>query len=338
MGVSILKPKSQAKSGFTLPSNGPMLGLDLIDVGTFASDDFQSQRWYQGCGTVVESDKPTELANRVHELEKTGEWYAEPKADGINISVFSDGKRNRFWSRNSLEKEYGLVDMPLPAGTLLIGELGAGSEYALERRAKLGHDFVDVHGILVVNYKPILHLNEIERRDALEEFYSGLDKNLCKHFMLMSRWTDKFSERITKEHEGLVLKRKDSGPYIGRGAKPSYWMKAKKWFESDMVVMEIRLSNAKTKTTVPMVKDLTCGQYVDGVLKPLTSVGGGITDAMSREIAANFEQYRGKVVKLYHNGQFKSGALRHAGIIGFRDDKDPEDCTFDPNSLGEVDA
>jgi hypothetical protein len=329
MGVSVKKGKTVPTAGPSFSATGPMLGKDKVDSKIFNSDEFQAQSWYQGCGAEIETDKPDDMLAKLDEYEAIGKWVAESKSDGINISVFSDGKRNRFWSRNSLEKEYGLANMPLPPGTLIAGELGAGSEHALERRAKLG-DYVDAHSILVVNYKPLLHLSETERREALEDFHSKLDKELQKHFLIMPRWTNGFRAQYEAEHEGLVLKSIDGGPYIGRKTKPSHWVKAKKWFEADMVIMDIRISDAETKKAEPMTKDLLMGQYVDGKLKGLSWVGS-MTDTWSKEFASNFGKYKGTVAKIAHNCQFKSGALRHASFMGLRDDKDAIECVFDPS-------
>lgn len=338
MGAPVKKEKKTAAAAsstiWTPSASGPMVDDKPIDPAIFHSDSFQSQPWYQGCGSEIESEKPEDIMATLNDLEAGGEWFAEPKLDGIFIAVFSDGKTNRFWSRNMLEKQYGLASKPLPAGTLLLGELGAGSEHALERRNKMGHDFVDVYGVLALEYNPILHLNEKERRDFLEGFHGSLSKDLQKHFILTPRWTDKFKARYEKEHEGLVLKKKTAGIYIGRSTKPDYWKKAKKWKEYDMVIMDIRISTAETKKSEPMTKDLLLGQYVDGKLKGLSWVGS-MTSAWSKEFAQNFNKYKGQVMKVKANCQFKSGALRHASMIDMRDDKDAKDCIFDPSKASE---
>jgi len=325
--VSQISPISIIKSSVIVEKFKLDVGTTKIDHKTFISDKFQAQAFYQGCGSEIESSKPSEILEKLKEYETSGEWVSEPKMDGINITIFSDGKKNRFWSRNQLEKEYGLADMPLPAGTVLTGELGYGSEFALQRRAKYGYDFADIFGLLIVNYKPILHLDEIERRERLEEFMSKLSPTMQERFKLVPRWTKDFVSHYNDEHEGLVLKRKDGGLYIGMGTKPAHWMKAKKWFEIDMVVMDIRYSDAETKKGKGMVKDLLLGQYCNGQLKGLTWVGS-MTDAWSKEFAQNFEKYQGKVMAVKANCQFKSGALRHASMIRMRDDKEASECIF----------
>ena len=326
--------KTSAKTPLTFPALGPMLGGANIETATFAADEFQAQAWYQGCGSEIESEKPEDIMDELDRLEKTGEWFAEPKLDGIFITVFSDGVTNRFWSRNMLEKQYGLAGKPLPAGTILIGELGAGSEHALERRAKMGHDFVDVHGVLAIEYCPIISLGEDERRAMLEGFHGTLSKDLQKHFLLVPRWEKGFRAKYEKEHEGLVLKHRNGGPYIGRSNKPAHWKKAKKWKEFDMVIMDIRISEAETKKSEPMTKDLLLGQYVEGTLKGLTWMGS-MDRTWSKEFAQNFKKWKGQVMKVKANHQFKSGALRHASMIDMRDDKDAKDCVFDPEKSSE---
>lgn len=314
-----------------LPSVAPKglkVGSDPVDEATFTSDLFQIQPWYQGCGSKIESDAPEDLVPAIEKLEKTGNYWAEPKLDGIFIACFT-GEKNRFWSRNCKEHIHGLADWKMPMGTLLIGELGANSPHALERRAKYGHDFMDVFGILVEGYQPLLHLTEAQRRDRLEGFMKTLDSETRKRFRLVPRWTTGFVEKFMAEHEGLVLKAKDCGAYVGNGTKPGSWMKAKKWFETDVVILDYKISTAESKIHTPMVEHVVCGQYVDGKLKPLVEIGS-MTAEWGREFAANFPKYKGKVMRIGHNGQFSSGSFRHPFMMGdVRDDKDEADCVFE---------
>lgn len=322
--VSVAAPKKAPAQ------KGLAVGQDKIDPARFDSDEFQSQPWYQGCGAKIETVDPDDFKQELVKYEKTGKYVAEPKLDGIFIAAFSDGKKVRFWSRNQLEKPYGLSNVPLPAGTILIGELGFGSEHALQRRAEYGHDFMDVFGILAIDYQPLLHLSESDRRFRLEQFMGKLTPEQGKHYRLVPRWDSGFVWYFEQQHEGLVLKTKDGGAYIGKKAKPGTWIKAKKWFEDDMIVLDYEISDAVSKTQTPMVKNVICGQYVKGKLKKLVSVGSMSSD-WSKEFAANFNAYKGKVIRLAHFGQFTSGSLRHPSMLGMRDDKDPIECVFDPD-------
>lgn len=304
-----------------MPKDGPMF-TGKIDPGAFRSELFQSQPWYQGCGDEAEGDAEA-MKQFLIGAERIG-WSAEPKMDGINITCFGDGEKNRFWSRNMKEKPYGLSELPIPAGTILIGELGFGSEHALQRRAEYGYDFMDVYGILAENYESLLHLDDAQMRRRLERFVINLPGKLRQHFKLVPRFTKNLVAEFEAQHEGLVVKKPSK--YQGRGLKVPEWIKVKKWMETDMVVMDLELSTAKSKAG--MTQAVICGQYVDGKLKPLVKVGS-MTSAWSREFANNFSAYKGKVMKISHFGQFSSGSLRHPSMVDMRDDKAPESCVFE---------
>jgi len=115
LAVQPKAPKQKKQSGLSI-------GVE-VDKRTFDSDEFQSLGWYQGCGTVVEGNMP-KMMESLATYESEGKYVAEPKLDGIWIAAFSNGNSVRFWSRNCLEKQYGLANSVLPPGTILIGELG----------------------------------------------------------------------------------------------------------------------------------------------------------------------------------------------------------------------
>jgi len=68
---------------------------------------------------------------------------------------------------------------------------------------------------------------------------------------------------------------------------------------------------------------LKVGQYKDGVLTPIMSVGGGFSDAHREMVWTS-----GTVIEVVGKARFESGALRHSNFIRVRDDKRPEDCLF----------
>lgn len=326
--ATTLKPKpSPAKTATKLPTDGKP-----INPAVFSSDAFQSMKWYQGCAGVLGDGQgtPQGIEDDLGSFEKAGDHFAEPKLDGIWIIAFADGNQVRFWSRNCKEKGYGLSNWKLPAGTALIGELGFGTEHATERRAAFGHDFMDVFSVLISDYKPTLHLGEDDRRKQTEAFMASLNASTQERFRLVPRFDQNFVKEYHTQHEGLVLKLKGNGKtqYRGGGIKVPHWLKAKKWMEADMVIMDRTISKAGTKTTVPMIEALVCGQYVKGQLKSLVRVGS-MTNEWSVEFAANFPKYKGQVITIAHFGQFKSGALRHPSMMRLREDKDPAECVFE---------
>ena len=323
------KGKAKAKAAPAAPAidDGLAVGTAKVAKKRFESDEFQGQKWYQGCGGKVGGARPDDLVGSLEDLEKAGECIAEPKLDGW-WSVTFTGATNRFWSRSKMEKEYELADFPMPAGCVIVGELGVGTQHAIERREEIGHGWVDVYDLLVVGYEPIAHLTDEYRRERLEEWHATLTDEQQARFRLVPQWTTGFAKRFEEEHEGLVLKLRDGRPYIGGGTKPGHWSKAKKWFDEDMVVMEVTRSKALTKVGEPMTEAVTCGQYVDGELKPLVKVGA-MTAAWSKEFAQNFEAHKGKVMVVAHFGRMKGGSLRHPSMLGdLRDDKTAKECVY----------
>ena len=331
-GATKSKPKAKRAKAKAAPTAPALTGLEVgtkrVAKTKFESDAYQGQKWYQGCGGKVPSATPDEIVAELDQIEAGGEFVAEPKLDGWWCAVFT-GATNRFWSRSCMEKDYELESFAMPAGCLIVGELGVGTQRAIERRETIGHGWVDVYDLLVVNYEPIAHLTDIERRALLQTWHATLTPEQQDHFRLVPQWTTDLADRFDAEHEGLVLKRLDGGTYVGHGTKPSHWVKAKKWFDEDMVIMDVTISQAETKTDEPMAEAVTCGQYVDGVLKPLVKVGA-MTAAWSKEFAQNFATYKGAVMVVAHFGRMKGGSLRHPSMLGdLRDDKAAEECVYE---------
>jgi ATP-dependent DNA ligase len=295
---------------------------NYITPATFVGDPFIFSKWYQGCGTNITGPDDEAL---LAEYEASGKWVVEKKCDGIFCTAFVLPKRTRFLSKNCKEKAYGLSswkDPNLNAGTLLVGELGYGSEHAVERRERYGHDFMDVHDILFLDYQDLTQVGDDDRRKILEDWWSKLDPKTQARFRIVPRWYDNFVMRYKMEHEGLVLKMKGNRPYTGNKRKVRHWGKCKKAFLTDMVILDWTISSADTKKGEPMVESVLCGQHVHGKLEGLVSVGS-MEQHLQRDIAQNFQNYKGRVVRLRHYGQFKSGSLRHPSF-------DPEN-TF-PNT------
>lgn len=318
---TLTTPKSTV--AMVAPKDGPMIS-GKIDPDVFKSDAFQSMPFYQGCGGKIEGDMDA-IEVELAKLERSGKYTIESKRDGIFCAAFSDGEKVRFWSRNQKEKPYGLNNWKLPAGTLLVGELGFGSEYALQLRAQYGFDFCDIHDIIILDYESLMGESDQTRRAILESFVAKLDGPTRERFRLVPRWTSGFVDKFKAEHEGLVLKTNNE-PYTGRGTKVSHWIKAKKWETTEMVILSRTMSSAETKNG--LIESITCGAYVDGKLKPLVKVGSMPSD-WQKEFADNFETYKGKVVELAHFGQFSSGSLRHPSFMRLRDDKDASECFFE---------
>lgn len=308
----------------------------------FSSPNFRFREWYQGCKGKLEGNSTVSTEDVLAGMEAVGEWFAEPKRDGIWCVAFFDERGVEFYSRTQELKPYSLSSMVIPElfGCALVGELGFGSQESKRRREELGRDFMDVFDVIVARYEDFRGYAGSFRRTWLEKEWTdyrpkgipALSPLTRHHFLLNPRWTSGFVDRYRAEPEGLILKPKSEGAYLGGGQKVKHWIKVKKDHTVDMIVMGYELSTAETKAGKGMVEHLVCGAYVDGELKELTKTGG-MTHEMQLDIVANWETYKGRVVELKHFGQFKSGALRHPSVVRFRDDKRPTDCTFDPETI-----
>ncbi len=277
---------------------------------------------YMGCGGHADSSS-------LNEYESSGKWCAEPKCDGDWAVVRSIFKEQRFHSRsgNLLAVSFPL----LPEGTSIVGELGIGQQSAIERQKIIGHDFIDVFDILKVDGKDVSNLCGAERRKILEKVYETWSDEVRKYFLLIPRWYDNFKKHFDESDEGLVLKRLDSGPYIPN-SRSADWVKVKRVLTVDMVVMNYKLTGAVTlagsNNGQGAAKCLTCGVYKDGSLIELVDVGS-FDHKTKKDVVANWNKYKGRVVEIECYKVFKSGSLRHPSLKGFRDDKLAKECTWE---------
>jgi len=278
--------------------------------------------YYQGCGGLIEGTEPEKKA-ALNDYEAKGNVIAQPKCDGDWTAIHS-GKDLTVLTRNdNVIQNHGLPSFP--EGTLIIGERGSGQQEAVRRRQKLGHDFVDVFDILFYNNKWLGDLPFSERQKKLNYWHSRMWASTRKFFNILPCWTDNFAIRYEKQPEGLILKSLD-GLYVP-GTRPDEWVKAKKEYDYDMIVIGFELSTALTKSSVPYCKNVTVGQYVNGTLTAMGKVGA-IDNKRSMAIAADFQAYKGKVVVVRGYGRFNSGAVRSPSLGDFRSDKKPTDCVW----------
>tara|TARA_Y100000310_G_C20662563_1_gene805586 strand:+ start:996 stop:1865 length:870 start_codon:yes stop_codon:yes gene_type:complete len=278
--------------------------------------------YYMGCGGIIEGTEPEKKA-ALKVYEAKGNVVAQPKCDGDWTSIHS-GKDLTVLTRNdNVIQNHGLPSFP--EGTLVVGERGSGQQEAVRRRQKLGHDFVDVFDILFYNHNWLGDLPFSERQKRLRYWHSKMWDKTQKFFNVLPCWTDNFDIRYEKQPEGLVLKTLD-GLYVP-GTRPDEWVKAKKEYDYDMVIMGFELSTALTKTAVAYCKNITVGQYVNGTLTAMGKVGS-MDDKISQNIAGNFQAYKGKVVVIKGFGRFDSGAVRSPSLVRFRTDKNAIDCIW----------
>lgn len=277
--------------------------------------------FYQGCGGVVPGETcHTTRLNALATYEREGRWLAEPKEDGI--WVVADNRR--VVSRTGKTKDVpGLP--PLPANTIIVGEASYGSQRMRVLRDKIGHHFIRVFDILWLEGESIHEQPAADRAKALDHFYS-LHPDYATHYPRVPQFRSDFTIHYEREHEGLVLKLIDDGPYRFGGFYNPNWLKAKKFATADYVILGRSLSDAKTKSG--LARHITIGGYIGGQLRHIGHVGS-MSFEWAQRFAADPFPYKGQVCEVGHYGLFDGGAPRHPFFIRLRDDKLPEDCRFD---------
>jgi hypothetical protein len=118
---------------------------------------------WMGCGGQLD-------AARLEAYDASGRYVAEPKRDGMWAVCLAQDTQQVF-SRQGHAK---VVPLPhLPTGTIVVGELGCGSQTACARRARLGHPFMDLFDLLQVDGQDISQLDDTARRTLLEATWAS---------------------------------------------------------------------------------------------------------------------------------------------------------------------
>lgn len=147
-------------------------------------------------------------------------------------------------------------------------------------------------------------------------------------------------ERVKSDGgEGVMMKQKDA-PYVP-GKRTWHWQKVKCWQTYDVVVTgcdaeptlwTVRPGQYGTdgvlypdgkpsSTKLAGYVGLTYGWYVDGQLRTVGKLGyTGPRDQL--------EPLVGRVAEVKGWGLYRSGAIRHPGVMRFRDDKLAMECVF----------
>lgn len=299
--------------------------------------------WYIGPGKDLAPDELTEF-------EGTGEYLIEPKIDGmwayLEVGSPEEGRPNLLKSRDAttggIESasagDLRELQIPLPEGTVLVGELEAASQWATERAERqgfrclhlfdlprLGRDDSLVAVPLRKRKRKLFSLyekiKEIDVRTRLRLVPSILPADLERydpdekgHFRsLYDGWID-------AGYEGCVIKHVDSLYETRRldGKRPD-WLRCKKWITEDYVFYGIG--------------ETPGGVYSDP--KPTGQWGlykkGKLVKVMQAACPEHFlrEENVGKLVCEFKGWfKMKSGALRHAQFVRSREDKDPSFCVL----------
>jgi bifunctional non-homologous end joining protein LigD len=272
-------------------------------------------------------------------------WWMEPKLDGIRVMTSTHGGRVSVISARGGSNYNGCAphieaSLKFFDGLVLDGEMvwfdpktglvdfhkGSGiirsnpAEAVRKQRFEGPLTFM-VFDLLMVNGLDVRSRPIEERRDAARVLLEDMNN---PHIVLVEQCEpsqEGYEEFVRKYQEGAVFKRKGSRYPVGRTTS---WLKKKEVADADVVIMGYTPGQGKFADTIGAVQ---FGQYKDGVLT-YRGQCSGMTDQMRRSFN---QSHIGKVMVIRHMGKqgHADGQFRHPQYQDVRDDKRPEECTWD---------
>lgn len=246
--------------------------------------------------------------------------------------------------------------------------MGCLAAEAIRRQEKEGYVHFYMHDIIAFDGVSIMHMPAEKRYEVLKKLYDSFNLASYDYLELAEIHYDNLFEKIgtalDNGEEGMVLKKKDY-PYVP-GKKPAWSaIKCKKVDYADVVAMgfedatrdyegteienweywesadgiKIKGKYYGTYGCDPITKpyfhgwktSIRIGGYTkDGELKEIGTVSSGLTDELREDLAKNPDKYLGKTLMVQcMEKDKKEHTLRHPIFKGFREDKNPNECTLE---------
>ena len=288
--------------------------------------------WYMGPSGEID---PTTLSM----YERPG-WVAQEKMDGMwsmfTVGNKAEGRLHDITSRDartgscsgSAVGDLLTLDIPLPEGTIVVGELEAASQWSTQQNARLGYRRVHLFDLVRIGFDEDLRdLSTEDRMGRLEQVMLVLHKDpvLASRFprvrTVTSGFRAFFDQIMSEKGEGIVLKQLSSQYRVtNQSGKTDKWLRCKKLLTDDFVLIGFGMTPggktcAPSKTGVWGLWDTAKDKYVE-VLR------AGTDDDANLLIDAHI----GLVAEFKGNERFKSGALKHARFVRVRPDKQAAEC------------
>jgi hypothetical protein len=281
------------------------------------------------CGPLLDGNR-SDLAK----LEKRGIYFLQGKIDGCwgELGVGLDS--HQLVSRTGLPiTDTGLNDLdlgPIGEGTRLVMEVDRGTEAASERLAKLGYIRGWLHDILWFKDHDLRDMPYHMRWELLRDaIWPLLPEEAQKRLPLVEctdhNFTAFYDRILANGGEGVVAKDINS-VYSSRDSngKTPHWIRVKPWRTVDyFVICDARTDGGNL--TVQL------GLMINGKPTPILKYQlpdvSLVNSKLVRKVNGKLVSAIGQVVEMRGRELFKSGALRSAQPVRWRDDKTAEMCT-----------
>lgn len=220
-------------------------------------------------------------------------------------------------------------------GTVLDGEMfknnfletqsimGASHLNAIKKQEEVGKVYYFVWDVPVFKGKDIRNLPLEQRRKVLKEVVKRMDNPYIKIIPSFdSDITENFNRIVEAGGEGLIIK--DLRMSYGIG-----WSKMKKSYDVSCIITSFNWGKGSFKD---LIGSINLGVYKNGKIIEIGSTSG--FDLKTRkEITANWDHYKGTVCDVFAQEVLKTNReisrLRHPSFHRFRNDMEPELCTFE---------
>lgn len=287
---------------------------------------------YLGPGLDVEPDE-------LLAFEQHGGYVMESKVDGmwceLTVGDPANGRPHRLNSRDGTTEpisgsnlgDIHLQPIPLPPGSIIIGELEAATEWATEQKELRGFRRLHLFDILRIDgrwegFDKTWKERAMKLSVLLAELSCHKEESRFVEVPITQESFEAFYHRsIEQGYEGVVIKPARSIYSTTRSdGKTKEWVRCKRWVTGDYVLTGIEMTPGG-KYSGPQ-KTGAWGLYKNGQLKR-------VMKAAPPDPALLRNENIGKLVVEFKGwAKFKSGALRHAQAVRVRTDKTARMCTL----------
>lgn len=307
------------------------------------------------------------LATLVDEPFSDPDWLFETKWDGVRAICFIDRKhRARFVSRNQIEMTAQYPELAnIPASVdaseaILDGEIVALDEHGVSRfqllqprlgrknegeirqlasRTRLAYYVFD---LVYLDGFDLTACKLIDRKAVLEKILKP-SKNVRYSDHIIGEGEKLFAEVAKVPLEGIIAKRLQS-PYVQR--RSTDWLKIKTVQQTEVVIG----GYTQPRNSRAYFGALVVGLYKDGKLHYVAHTGGGFNQKTLEQVYKLMQPLKTKecpfveqpktnepvqwvkpklVAQVKFSEWTADGRMRHPVFLGLREDKKPEQVTFE---------